>query len=118
MNQSAKACNESKADTLDLSASRRPAPSHNLWTVADVAAFAQCSERHVWNLVRAGLPVVRVGALTRFEANVVRKWFRAAGTKGTEIERSQQLDDIAQHADTDNAECAAADLAREFPAQT
>lgn len=118
MNQPAQACNESQADTLDQPASRRPAPSRTLWIVADVAAFAQCSERHVWNLVRAGLPVVRVGALTRFEANAVRKWFRAAGTKGTEIERRQHLDDIAHHADADNAECAAADLAREFPAHT
>ncbi len=118
MNPPAPACNESQAEALDLSASRRPAPARNLWTVADVAAFAQCSERHVWNLVRAGLPVVRVGALTRFEANIVRKWFRAAGTKGTDIERKQQLEDICQHADTDSAECAAADLAREFPNRT
>lgn len=30
-------------------------------------------------------------------------------------ERAQQLADIAAHGDEDNAECAAADLAREFP---
>lgn len=38
---------------------------------------------------------------------------RAAEVKGS---RSQQLADIAACGDEDNAECAAADLAREFPA--
>jgi hypothetical protein len=118
MNPPAPACNESQAEALDPSTSRRPAPARTLWTVADVAAFAQCSERHVWNLVRAGLPVVRVGALTRFEANIVRKSFRAAGTKGTDIERQQQLADVAVTGDEDNAECSAADLPREFPNRT
>lgn len=40
---------------------------------------------------------------------------RAAEVKGI-VSRSQQLADVAACCDEDNAECAAADLAREFPA--
>lgn len=112
----------SKTLQLDASDTTNRQPSgatseDRLWAVADVARYANCSERHVWNLRRDGLPSVKVGALVRFEPEAVKVWLRTGGEARSE-ERVQQLKDISAHPDEDNSECAAADLAREFPNRT
>ena len=45
-----------------------------LWTIQDVARFAQCSARHVANLRAAGLPFVRIGHMVRFHPPLVIGW--------------------------------------------
>lgn len=46
-----------------------------LLTKADVARRLQCTERHVDNLMRSGLPYVRVGArMVRFDGDAIREW--------------------------------------------
>lgn len=110
---------ELKLDASDAN-DRQPSVATNeahLWTVADVARYVNCSERHVWNLRRSGLPSVKVGALVRFEPEAIKEWLRSGGEVVTD-ERARQLKDIARHSDGDATECAAADLAREFPAGT
>ncbi|MCF7789462.1 MAG: helix-turn-helix domain-containing protein [Prosthecobacter sp.] len=82
----------------------------SLWSTADVAKFLRCSERQVFSLRHKGLPSIQVGGLVRFDHTQVREWLSAG-----QEERAQQLADIAAHGDEDNAEVAAADLAREFP---
>jgi len=83
-----------------------------LWSTADLANYMRCSERHVLALRHKGLPSIKLGHLTRFEPQAVRQWL-AANTETRP--RSQQLADLAQSGTEDNAECAAADLTREFP---
>ena len=80
-----------------------------LWTTKDLAKFLGCSERQVPRLRDEGLPAVRVGGLVRFIPTKVMTWLECRD------ERAHQLADIAADGDEDNAECAAADLAREFP---
>jgi len=83
-----------------------------LWSTADLANYMRCSERHVLALRHKGLPSIKLGHLTRFEPQAVRQWLAAI----TESKpRYQQLADIAATGTPDNAECAAADLNREFP---
>jgi excisionase family DNA binding protein len=38
-----------------------------LWTVDEVAAYLNCTTRHVHNLLRAGLPHLYLGRLLRFD---------------------------------------------------
>jgi len=45
-----------------------------LWTMRDVAAYAQCGRRTVRNLVKAGMPHIRLGRLVRFDARAVLEW--------------------------------------------
>lgn len=81
----------------------------SLWSTADVAKFLRCSERQVFSLRHKGLPSIQVGGLVRFDHTQVREWLSAG-----QEERAKQLADIVAHGDEDNAECAAADLAKEF----
>lgn len=94
-------------------------PNPSLWNTAELAGFLRCSERHIYNLRRRGLPSLQVGGLTRFEPEAVRRWLSEFGSQDTldprTADRVHQLTDIAASGDEDNAECAAADLAREFP---
>ncbi len=93
-----------------------------LWTIQELAKFLRCSERHVYILRRQGMPAIAVGGLVRFDPVRVRRWLETSsavnlgpGEKAKGRERAAQLADIAATGDEDNAECAAADLAREFP---
>lgn len=89
-----------------------------LWATRDVAKFLGCSERQIPRLRDEGLPTVRVGGLVRFVPARMMAWLdgRDLGLAGDD--RARQLADIAATGDEDNAGCAAADLAREFPTPT
>ena len=80
-----------------------------LWDTRDLASFIGCSERQVARLRDEGLPFIRVGVLVRFVPSRVMAWLDSRD------ERARQLADIAASGDEDKAECAAADLFREFP---
>jgi excisionase family DNA binding protein len=80
-----------------------------LWTTKDLAKILGCSERQIPRLREEGLPAVRVGGLIRFIPSRVMAWLHSRD------ERAHQLADIVASSDEDNAECAAADLFREFP---
>ncbi len=86
-----------------------PPETQALWATRDLARFIGCSERQVARLRVEGLPAVRVGGLVRFIPSKVMTWLECRD------ERARQLADIAASGDEDNAECAAADMAREFP---
>lgn len=85
-----------------------------LWTTGDVARFLRCSKRQVPRLREEGLPSIRVGSLVRFVPDQVIGWLGLRDSVPTD-ERARQLADVATSGDDDAAECAAADLAREFP---
>ncbi len=74
-----------------------------------MAKFLGCSERQIPRLRDEGLPAVHVGGLIRFIPSRVMTWLECRDKRGS------QLADIAASGDDDNAECAAVDLAREFP---
>jgi len=87
-----------------------------LWATRDVAKFLGCSERQIPRLREEGLPTVRVGGLVRFVPSRVMEWLDRRD-HGIPVEnRAHMLADISATGDDDNAECATADLAREFPA--
>ena len=90
-------------------------PESSLWNTADVAQFLGCSERQVYVLRTQGLPSIHIGGMVRFDPGHVRQWIERGGRTSSEDERTRQLADIASSGDDDNAQCAAADLAREFP---
>lgn len=89
-----------------------------LWTTEELARFMGCSTRHVFNLRKRGLPHFRIGDMVRFVPSRVIAWLEVFDTRvmhdPPDAERANQLADIAASGDEDNAECAAADLAREF----
>lgn len=91
----------------------QPDPQGGLWTSSQLARFLGCSERHVFNLRKRGMPAFRIGDMVRFEIEKVRGWIERGGADAGGDERAHQLADIAAGGDEDNAECAAADLARE-----
>lgn len=84
-----------------------------LLTSCHLARFLGCSERHIFNLRKRGMPAYRIGEIVRFDLDQVRQWLDSNGKAAPANKRLQQLTDIAASADDDNAECAAADLARE-----
>jgi excisionase family DNA binding protein len=45
-----------------------------LWTLEDVAAHMRCTPRHIQNLVKAGLPHLKIGRLVRFDPMEVRAY--------------------------------------------
>lgn len=83
-----------------------------LWTTKVLAKFLGCSERQIPRLRAEGMPAIRVGELVRFNPSRVIDWL---DSRDNRTSRAQQLADIAATGDEDNAECAAADLFREFP---
>ena len=88
-----------------------------LWTTSDIARFLGCSERQIYILRKQGLPTIHVGGMVRFDPGQVRLWIGGQNSASSSLdERARQLADIAATGDEDNAACAAADLAREFPA--
>jgi hypothetical protein len=90
-----------------------------LWSSDDVARFIGCSARHVFNLRKRGLPHYRIGDMIRFVPARVIMWLESCdmpdANESATASRACQLTDIAASGDEDNAECAASDLAREFP---
>lgn len=80
-----------------------------LWATRDLSRFIGCSERQIARLREEGLPFVRVGGLIRFIPSRVMTWLECRD------KRASQLADVTATGDDDNAECAAADLFREFP---
>jgi excisionase family DNA binding protein len=94
---------------MTTTATQENLPVAPLWTTKDLAKFLGCSERQIPRLRDEGLPAVRVGGLIRFIPSKVMTWLECRD------ERVRQLTDIAANGDDDNSECAAADMAREFP---
>ena len=90
-----------------------------LWSIPDVARLLGCSERQIHVLRKQGLPAVRVGNLIRFIPEHVHAWLSDCDERRTgrplDDQRRRQLADVAAHNDGDAAECAGAELAREFP---
>lgn len=55
-----------------------------LWTVREVASYLSCSASWVYQAVAAGrIPVVRIGALVRFEPTAIRAWVH--GERGGKV---------------------------------
>ena len=84
-----------------------------LLTSCQLARFLGCSERHIFNLRKRGMPAYRIGEIVRFDLDQVRQWLDSNGETAPASARLQQLTDVAVSGDDDNAECASADLARE-----
>lgn len=105
-------------DSLDMNATAQfcNLQDTQLWTTSDLSRFLGCSERQIYKLRKLGLPALQVGGLVRFIPARVTAWLddRDLASDSSD-ERTSQLADIAASGDDDNAECAAADLAREFP---
>lgn len=100
---------------MNATATNGTKPKRSLWTTSDLAGYLGCSERQVYNLRKQGLPALHVGGMIRFDPEVVHEWLSPEETTATDDERARQLAEIAASGDEDNTECAAADLAREFP---
>ncbi len=98
--------------------SQIPTPAHDaLIDEAEVAHRLKTSIDSVrWMRRTRRLSYIKIAGnrKVRFIWPQVLAELRAAEVKGIG-NRAQQLADIAAHGDLDNAECAAADLAREFP---
>jgi phage terminase Nu1 subunit (DNA packaging protein) len=90
-------------------------PKSALWSTTDLAGFLGCSDRQVYNLRKQGLPWLQVGGHVRFDPNAIRQWLGSNQSPEAGDDRCSQLASITTSGDEDNAECAAADLAREFP---
>jgi len=84
-----------------------------LWDSARLSVYLGCSQRHLFNLRKRGLPSYRVGDMVRFDILQVTNWLNSGGINSAD-ERQRQLADLATDGN-DNAECAAADLGKEFP---
>jgi hypothetical protein len=84
-----------------------------LLTSCQLARFLGCSERHIFNQRKRGMPAYRIGEIVRFDLDQVRQWLDSNGEAAPANARLQQLTDVAASGDDDNAECAAADLVRE-----
>jgi excisionase family DNA binding protein len=62
--------------TATTALSDRAAPAERDYTVRDLAARLQCSERHIWRLIDQGrVPgVLRIGRLVRLHGATVDAW--------------------------------------------
>ena len=85
-------------------------------TSDQVAHFLDCSPQHILNLRHGGMPAYRIGKIVRFEIDQVKRWLDRNGDS-PHAGRAEQLAAIAGGHD-DNAECAVADLFKEFPSVT
>lgn len=98
--------------------SQIPAPAHDDFIdEAEVARRLKTSVDSVrWMRRTRRLSFIKIAGnrKVRFIWPQVLADLRSLEVKGM-ASRAQQLADIAAHGDEDNAECAAADLAREFP---
>jgi hypothetical protein len=75
---------------------------------------AHTLRQNLWASICAAGADQRLCGVTRDRG----EYERISGADARNSERARQLSDIAATGDDDNAECAAADLAREFPDRT
>ena len=92
----------------------RSSNDNQLWTTADVAGFLGCSERFVFILRKRGLPSIQVGTLVRFAPEQIREWLSNQDDDQGSDPRKAELQELAASPDSDVAECAESDLAKEF----
>ena len=85
-----------------------------LWDSARLADYLGCSQRHLFNLRKRGLPSYRLGDMVRFDIEQVTHWLNSGSPTQNSNLRERQLADLASETN-DNATCAAADIFREFP---
>lgn len=52
----------------------------DLLTTGRLAQYLGCSERHIFNLRRRGLPAFEIGDMVRFDLAAVRHWLAAHQT--------------------------------------
>jgi len=90
-----------------------PETLNGLWDSSRLAAYLGCSQRHLYNLRKRGLPSYRLGDMVRFDIEQVTAWMNSGATNGRSDLRHRQLADLASETG-DNAECATADLHHEF----
>ena len=50
-------------------------------TPGELAQFLACSERHIYNLRKRGMPAYRIGDIIRFDLNEVRRWLDGNRTR-------------------------------------
>jgi putative molybdopterin biosynthesis protein len=62
---------------------RAPRATSPLLTTGDVATLLSVHPKHVYRLMRRGLPARRVGASWRFDRDDVLAWARGGGTEGS-----------------------------------
>jgi excisionase family DNA binding protein len=55
----------------------------DLFTTGRLAQYLGCSERHIFNLRRRGLPAFEIGDMVRFDLAAVRGWLSAHQTGTT-----------------------------------
>lgn len=68
-----------------------------LWNVTEMARFLGCSERHIYLLLRKGLPCLRVQRLLRFDPAEVREWLmRARSSEQTHLTSQPPSPSISQ----------------------
>jgi len=87
--------------------------TYGLWDSSRLAAYLGCSQRHLFNLRKRGLPSYRLGDIVRFNIDHVTKWLNSGDLNAGDGVRERQLADLALDGG-DNAECAAADIHHEF----
>lgn len=46
----------------------------DLLTTGRLSQYLGCSERHIYNLRRRGLPAIEIGDMVRFDLAAVRRW--------------------------------------------
>jgi excisionase family DNA binding protein len=56
-------------------------PPGDLISIGRLSQYLGCSERHIYNLRKRGLPVFEIGDMVRFDLAAVRRWL-AAQQKG------------------------------------
>lgn len=97
--------------------SQIPAPAHDaLIDEAEVARRLKTSVDSVrWMRRTRRLSYIKIAGNRKVRFNWPQVLAELRATEVKSISRAQQLADIAAHGDEDNAECAAADLHREFP---
>jgi len=52
-------------------------PPGDLITTGRLSQYLGCSERHIYNLRRRGLPAIEIGDMVRFDLTAVRHWLAA-----------------------------------------
>lgn len=58
-------------------------PPGDLITTGRLSQYLGCSERHIFNLRRRGLPAFEIGDMVRFDLAAVRGWLTAHQTGTT-----------------------------------
>jgi len=61
---------------MPLIGMKKNTPELCLWTLSDTAQYIGCTVRHVQNLMRAGLPNIKLGRLVRFDPEEVKAFLK------------------------------------------